>query len=105
VGVDELQRSVRGFVEAHGLEASAEVRLLDLLSEVGELAKEALKVSEYGHRAFTPTPDWQDELGDALFSLFCLANETGVDVEQALHGALQKYERRLAAGGDAGSGR
>jgi NTP pyrophosphatase (non-canonical NTP hydrolase) len=105
MNVAELQRSVRDFVAAHGLEASAEVRLLDLLSELGELAKEALEASDYGRQAFAPTPDWQGELGDALFSLVCLANETGVDMEQALHGALRKYERRLAARGDAGSGR
>ena len=40
----------------------------------------------------------------ALFALVCLANSTGVDLEVALDGTLEKYRQRLALGGDAGSG-
>ena len=98
------QDKVRAFVEAHALGATAETRLLDLLAELGELAKEALIGDDYGEQAFTATEGWADELGDVYFSLVCLANETGVDLEAALAGALAKYEARLAAHGDAGSG-
>ncbi len=98
------QRRVAAFVAAHTLEVPVSARLLDLVSEVGELAKEALKGSEYGRAPFTGTEEWAAELGDALFSLACVANSTGVNLNAALEAALAKYELRLATRGDAGSG-
>lgn len=99
-----FQRTVAGFVEAHGLDAPAEARVLDLVSEVGELAKEVLKGTDYGREAFRETEDWGDELGDALFALICAANGTGVNLAIALDKTLDKYRQRLDLGGDAGSG-
>ena len=43
-----FQQVVAEFVSAHHLEAPPEIRVLDLVSEVGEVAKEALKGSAYG---------------------------------------------------------
>lgn len=100
----ECQRSVSRFVEWHRLKAPVQTRLLDLVSEVGELAKEVLVATAYGHRSFEPTDGWKRELGDALFSLICVANCTDVDLEMALEGAMKKYAQRLADSGDAGSG-
>ncbi|MBI3244306.1 MAG: nucleotide pyrophosphohydrolase [Chloroflexi bacterium] len=100
-----FQQTVSRFVQAHNLEAPVHARLLDLTSEVGELAKEALKGSNYGHESFQPTASWESELADGFFSLICLANSTGVNMEAALAGALEKYQARLAAAGDSGSGR
>lgn len=101
----ETQQAVARFVEEYDLEASVEARLLDIVSEVGELSKEALKATSYGREAFRKTDGWSDELGDTLFSLVCLANSSGVDLEAALDQALDKYRRRLAARDNAGSGR
>ena len=98
------QGCVERFVRAHQLEASAEARLLDLVSEVGELAKEHIRSSQYGKQVFKPTEEWTGELGDVLFSLVCLANVTGVDLDSAIGQAMDKYEQRLASKGDAGSG-
>ncbi len=94
-----LQEKVRAFAEKHRLEADVEHRLLDVMSEVGELAKEALTSSNYGARAFASTPQLREELGDAFFSLLCVANLTGTDVEQAVEGAMAKYEKRIARAG------
>jgi NTP pyrophosphatase (non-canonical NTP hydrolase) len=101
----ELQNRVAQFVNEHQLEAPPESRLLDLVSELGELAKEVLKGSEYGAAPFRQTPDWQSELGDVFFSLVCLANSTEVDLEAALETVLEKYKTRLDGKGDASSGR
>jgi NTP pyrophosphatase (non-canonical NTP hydrolase) len=100
-----LQLTVASFVEEAGIEAPVHARLLDLVSEVGELSKEALEVTDYGGVPFRSPDGWADELGDVLFALICLANSTGVDLEAALDGAVGKYRRRLVRGGDAGSGR
>jgi NTP pyrophosphatase (non-canonical NTP hydrolase) len=97
------QQAVAEFVQRHSLETDVEHRLLDLVSEVGELAKEVLKGTQYGRIPATLAPNWQTELGDVLFSLLCLGNTTNVDLENALREALEKYEQRLAARRDAGS--
>ena len=44
----DAQRRVAEFVHAHDLSAGVETRLLDLVSELGELAKEGLKGTDYG---------------------------------------------------------
>ena len=100
-----FQQKVADFVDAHDLRTGAEFRLLDLVSELGELSKEALKATGYGRRPFIPDQSWDDELADVFFSLVCLANSTAVDLEKALEGALTKYGQRLERRGDAGSGR
>jgi len=55
-----FQKSVANFVKKHNLESSGESRLLDLLSEIGELAKEALEGSGYGKNPFTQTEAWEE---------------------------------------------
>lgn len=91
-------------MESHRLGAPVSFRLLDLAAEVGELAKEVLKSTRYGREPFQPTQDWAGELGDAFFSLICIANSTDVNLEEALQSALKKYKSRLARKGDVGSG-
>ncbi|CAN5872284.1 nucleotide pyrophosphohydrolase [soil metagenome] len=100
-----MQRRVADLVARHGIEAPVQARLLDLTSEVGELAKELLEATKYGRESLVEPPDsWGDELGDVLFSLVCLANSTDVNLTTALQGALDKYDERLRRDGDAGSG-
>ncbi len=98
------QSQVAAFVNEHSLEMETAERLLDLVSEVGELSKEWLKATQYGRRTTEPGSDWRGELGDVYFALICLANQTGVDLEQVLQQALQKYRKRLEQRGEAGSG-
>ena len=99
------QERVATFVDMHALRAGAEARVMDLVSEVGEVAKEALKATRYGEHPFATTAAWDEELADVFFSLICLANATNVNLDQALERALVKYRQRLAGRGDAGSGR
>lgn len=101
----QFQQKVAAFVAQHQLEAPVEARLLDLVSEVGEVAKEVLKGSDYGRHPFEAGDEWAAELADALFSLICVANSTGVNLEAALDQVLDKYRQRLTQAGDAGSGR
>lgn len=97
------QERVAEFVEAHGLEAPPAYRLLDLVSEVGELGKAAAETTGYGQRPGSiDLPE--DEVGDALFALLALADGLGVDAGEALETALSKYEWRLEERGDSASG-
>lgn len=100
-----IQKQVADFVETHSLETDVAHRILDLVSELGEVSKEILISTVYGRKPFQPTDEWRSELGDLLFSLVCVANSTGVDLEQALLEVLKKYQRRLKSKQNAGSGR
>ena len=101
----DYQQQVARFIDENSLETIISFRLLDLVSEVGELAKEVLKGSDYGKSKFEIPETWESELGDVFFSLIYIANGTGVDMAKALQSALVKYSKRLSHAGDAGSGK
>ncbi len=101
----DLQEQIRLFCLHHGMVARAETRILDVLSELGEVAKELLKSSEYGMRESSRTDDLEQEMGDLLFSVIQLANAHNIDLETAVRDVMKKYERRINEKGDAGSGR
>ena len=98
-----FQERCRVFLAWHGLGHNPQIHALDLVSEVGEVAKALLKGCEYGEVALQPTPALEEELGDAFFSLIALAESLDVDLETALDKALSKYETRITERGNAGS--
>jgi NTP pyrophosphatase (non-canonical NTP hydrolase) len=99
----DAQTRVAEFVEANDLQAPVAYRLLDTVSELGEVAKEVCTSTDYGgDPAAVDVPE--DELGDSLFALLALCEELDVDAEDALETALTKYESRIDENGDAGSG-
>ncbi len=79
-------------------------RLLDISSEMGELAKEYLKHSKYGTDDFVLTEDFEMEFGDTLYSLLSLADELNIDANIALDKALNKYRDRINNKKSMGSG-
>ncbi|MFB6361292.1 MAG: MazG nucleotide pyrophosphohydrolase domain-containing protein [Halobacteriales archaeon] len=96
------QRDVAEFVAAHDLAADPAYRVLDLVSEVGEVAKEINLSTEYGRSAGADIA--ADELGDTIFALLALCEAVDVDATAALQSAIAKYDARLEESGDAGSG-
>jgi len=97
------QQDVAAFIEAHGMEAPPAYRLLDLVSEVGELSKDAAESTDYG----AVPEDIQvksDEIGDVLFALLAFSSSLDVDAGEALEEALGKYEARIAEDGAPASG-
>ncbi len=94
----EIQEKIRKFCLKHDLEAPAEHRVLDLTSEIGEISKEVLKMSDYGKKPIKFREEIKSELGDTLYSLITIANYFNVDLEEALSMVLEKYERRLKKG-------
>jgi NTP pyrophosphatase (non-canonical NTP hydrolase) len=100
-----LQRDVARFVAEADVECDPAHRLLDLVSEVGEVAKEILTASDYGGSKLSLTRDLSEELGDAAFSLYALADRMGLDLDDATRAAMRKYAQRLADKGCVASGR
>lgn len=74
-----------------------EHRVLDTLSELGEVSKEILKMSNYGRKSFEAEDKSKirSELGDLLYSLITVANSFDMGLEEVLEEALKKYEKRL----------
>lgn len=104
MNLKELQTNVAEFTAEKKLNTSITTRTLDLVSEVGELSKEVLKGTDYGSSSFQCTTGWKGEIGDVLFSLICIANESEVDLEMCLKQVLAKYEMRFNTNGSLGSG-
>lgn len=99
--MDEQDR-VAAFLDANDLHAPPAHRVLDLVSETGELAKDVNVATNYGETPGEATVN-EDELGDALFCLLALAGELDMDAGDALDAALSKYEGRIDESGTAGS--
>ena len=69
--------------------------LARLVEEVGELAREVNH--RFGSKPKKPDEPEQDlaiELADILFVLICMANEQGIDLDEALDRVLEKYRSR-----------
>ena len=97
------QQQVADFLARHDMDADPAYRVLDLTSEVGELAKDVNESTDYGESPDDVAVN-SDELGDALFALLALAESLDVDAESALDEALAKYRARIEETGSAGSG-
>lgn len=93
--LDELQLKVKKFVDEKNIGTNIESRMIDLLSEAGELSKELLKSTDYGKKDFETTPLFKNELGDVFFSLISLANQSDISLQQVIEEAFIKYEKRF----------
>ena len=78
--MNEIQEKVKRLVFDFGLETTPHIRLLDLLSELGEVSKDYLTLTKYGQLEIQKSRNWELALGDVYFSLLCLANATDVDL-------------------------
>src|SRR3989338_7055346 len=94
----EMQEKVRKFCKKHNLDSSAEHRVLDTMSELGEVAKEILKASNYGKKPLKYREELKSELGDLIYSIITIANSFDIDLDEALDLALEKYEKRAENG-------
>lgn len=88
------QERVKKFLEQNNLETKPENRLLDLLSELGEVAKDMNESTDYGEKPEELSVK-EDEIGDTLFALLALSENLNIDAEQALDKALKKYRNRM----------
>ena len=82
----EAQQQVDTWIRTVGVRYFNELTNLGILmEEVGELSR--LMVRQYGEQSFKESDkgkDLGDEMADVLWVLICLANQTGVDLKDAL---------------------
>ena len=103
-----MQNKVKDFNEnkLYNIEPMpAHARILDIASEMGELAKEYLKSSNYGTKGFEVTEDFKEEFGDVVYSMLSLAVELSISSEECLDKVLEKLTKRIEKSKTMGSGR
>lgn len=90
--IDEAQKIVDDWINTIGVRYFNELTNMALLTEeVGELAR--IIARKYGEQSFKESDkqyDMADEMADVLFVLICLANQTGVNLTDALKKNLEK---------------
>src|SRR4028119_838823 len=87
---------LKEFVARHHLETQPAFSLLDIMSELGEVAKELLKATDYGRQPGSPEAErMRDEIGDLMFGVAYLSTLYNVDPEAAMWESVRKFERRL----------
>jgi NTP pyrophosphatase (non-canonical NTP hydrolase) len=94
--IKEAQNSVDKWINEVGVRYFNELTNMAMLTEeVGEVARIiARRYGEQSEKESDAAKDLGDELADVLFVLICLANQTGVDLEQALKKNLEKKTNR-----------
>lgn len=93
--IKEAQQKVDEWVTTTGVRYFNELTNMAILTEeVGEVARIISRT--YGEQSFKEGDDnnLADEFADVLFVLICLANQTGVDLTDALNNNLIKKENR-----------
>lgn len=92
----EAQRIVDTWIKSVGVRYFNELTNMSLLmEEVGELAR--IMARTYGEQSFKESDKdraLDDEMADVLWVLICLANQTGVDLTEALKKNLEKKNSR-----------
>ena len=96
ITIEDYQAKVDQWVKTHGVRYFNEMtNLAILMEEVGEVARlMARTYGEQSSKSKVPKNTIADELADVMFVLTCLANQTGVDLTEALHENLAKKTRR-----------
>lgn len=94
--IENAQHIVDEWITTKGVRYFSELTNMAILTEeVGELAR--LIARKYGDQSFKESDknrELADELADVLWVLICLANQTGVDLTDALQKNLQKKNDR-----------
>ena len=98
--INDAQKTVDEWINTIGVRYFNELtNTAILMEEVGEVARLMARI--YGEQSFKKTEDTSDvkaaladEMADVLFVLVCLANQTGIDLTDALKKNLDKKTKR-----------
>ena len=96
--IEQAQQQVDAWIKTVGVRYFNELTNLGILmEEVGELSR--LMVRKYGEQSFKESDkgkELSDEMADVLWVLICLANQTGVNLTEALQKNFEKKSIRDA---------
>ena len=95
ITIREAQKMVDDWIKTYGVRYFSELTNMAVLTEeVGELAR--IMARKYGDQSFKESEkqDLGDEMADVLWVLMCIANQTGVNLTEALKKNLEKKTSR-----------
>jgi NTP pyrophosphatase (non-canonical NTP hydrolase) len=94
--IENAQQQVDGWIKTVGVRYFSELTNMAILTEeVGELAR--IMARKYGDQSFKESDkdkNMADEMADVLWVLICLANQTGVNLTEALEKNFEKKNIR-----------
>ena len=98
MSIEEAQKLVDNWINTTGIRYFNELtNMAILMEEVGEVAR--IMARQYGEQSFKKSDhevNLADEMADVLFVLICLANQTGINLTEALQKNLEKKSIRDA---------
>ena len=94
--ISEAQKTVDDWIKQYGVRYFNELtNTAMLMEEVGEVARiMARRYGEQSEKESDKQKSLEDELADVMFVLICIANQTGINVEEALQKNLDKKTQR-----------
>ncbi|WP_372949641.1 nucleotide pyrophosphohydrolase [Mariniphaga sp.] len=96
ITIEEAQQLVDQWIKTIGVRYFSELTNMAVLTEeVGELAR--IMARKYGDQSFKKSDekyDLADEMADVLWVLICLANQTGVNLNEAFLVNMEKKSNR-----------
>lgn len=95
ITIHEAQEMVDNWIKTYGVRYFSELTNMAILTEeVGELAR--IMARKYGDQSFKEGEKHNlgDEMADILWVLMCLANQTGIDLTEALNKNIEKKTSR-----------
>lgn len=96
--IEQAQTTVDNWIKTTGIRYFSELtNTAILMEEVGEVAR--IIARQYGEQSFKKSDtevNLADEMADVLFVLICLANQTGIDLTNALQKNMEKKSIRDA---------
>jgi hypothetical protein len=91
---EDLQARVAQSADVADLHAPVPTLLLELQTLLGALSATVTAGSDRGRRPFRPDREWANRLGELAYGVFLLADQTGVNVAQAVELTAQHLELR-----------
>lgn len=92
----EVQDTIDKWIKEYGIRYFDELtNTTILMEEVGEVARiMARRYGEQSEKESDKNKDLGDEIADVFFVLTCIANQTGIDLEEAVQKNLEKKTKR-----------
>jgi len=96
MNIQNAQKAVDDWIKEHGVRYFNELtNMAQLTEEVGEVARIiARRYGEQSEKESDKNKDLGEELADVMFVVLCLANQTGVNLEDAFNKKLDLKTKR-----------
>ncbi len=96
--ISQAQQDVDQWIKTVGVKYFSPLTNLGILmEELGEMSRHMVRI--YGEQSYKESPEdapamLKEEMADVMWVLLCLANQTGVNLEEALQKSFEKKNKR-----------